>query len=156
MTLPIGRIIDISLQLDAKNFRMQVMDGFKRDMQFEVEVIKEHDAAVGLGQIVRGVHMRLHAGSHIDAPEHFVKGGKQVHELPLSTFVGDAMVANFSDKKPGEGITAENLEVRIGEKLQRGDRLLIRTDLNKRYFDMEISEWKSYAASHARCAAVGH
>ena len=117
MPLPIGRIIDISLELNAKNFRMQVMEGFKRDMQFEVEVIKEHDAATGLGQIVRGVHMRLHAGSHIDAPEHFVKGGKQVHELPLSTFVGDAVVANFSDKKPGEGITAENLEVRIGEKL---------------------------------------
>ena len=65
-----------------------------------------------------------------------------MHGLPLSTFVGDATVANFSDKKPGEGITAENLEVRIGEKLQRGDRLLIRTDLNKRYFDMEIDEWK--------------
>jgi len=32
----------------------------------------------GPGQIVRGVHMRLHAGSHVDAPEHFVKGGKQI------------------------------------------------------------------------------
>ena len=40
MPLPIGRIIDISLELNAKNFRMQVMEGFKRDMQFEVEVIK--------------------------------------------------------------------------------------------------------------------
>jgi arylformamidase len=142
MPLPIGRIVDISLEVDEKNFRMQVMEGFKRDMQFEIEVIKEHDAAKGIGQIVRGVHMRLHAGSHIDAPEHFVKGGKQVHELPLSTFIGDAVVADFSDKKAAEGITAENLEVRIGEKVKRGDRLLIRTDLNKRYFDMEIDEWK--------------
>lgn len=142
MTLRIGRIIDISLELDEKTFRMQVLDGFKKDMQFAVEVIKEHDAAVGLGQVVRGVHMRLHAGSHVDAPEHFVKGGKQVHEIPLNTFIGDAVVAQFADKYPAQGITAENLEVRLGEKLRRGDRLLIRTDCNKRYFQLEIDEWK--------------
>ena len=45
--------------------------------------------------------MRLHAGSHIDAFEHFVKGGKQVHELPLDLFMGECLVADFSDKLPG-------------------------------------------------------
>src|ERR1700752_2499873 len=32
----IPRIIDISLELDARNFHMRTPAGFKRDMQFEV------------------------------------------------------------------------------------------------------------------------
>src|SRR5262249_38894842 len=67
MTVQFQRIVDISLELDPMNFAMRTPAGFKKDMQFEIEVIKEHDAPGGAGQIVRGVHMRLHAGSHVDA-----------------------------------------------------------------------------------------
>jgi kynurenine formamidase len=84
------KIIDISLELDPRNFGMRTPAGFKKDMQFEMEVLKEHDAPGGAGQIVRGVHMRLHAGSHVDAPEHNVRGGTQIHQLPLDLFIGDA------------------------------------------------------------------
>jgi hypothetical protein len=83
MPLQYQTIVDISLELDPKNFAMRTPAGFKRDMQFEMEVLKEHDAPGGAGQIVRGVHMRLHAGSHVDAPEHNVRGGTQIHQLPL-------------------------------------------------------------------------
>jgi hypothetical protein len=69
MLPPNFKIVDISLELDPKNFAMRTPAGFKKDMQFAMEVIKEHDAPGGAGQIVRGVHMRLHAGSHVDAPE---------------------------------------------------------------------------------------
>lgn len=136
-----GKLIDISLELNEKTFKMQVLEGFKRDMQFELEVMKEHDGK-GLGQMVRGVHMRLHAGSHIDAFEHFVKGGKQVHELPLDLFVGECVVADFSDKLPAKGISAAELEERVGPKLKPCDRLLIRTDCNDRYLEMELDAWK--------------
>src|SRR5438128_12498072 len=81
MSIEFGKIVDISLELDPKNFAMRTPAGFTKDMQFEMEVIKEHDAPGGAGQIVRGVHMRLHAGSHVDAPEHNVRGGTQIHQL---------------------------------------------------------------------------
>ena len=106
MTLRIGKIIDISLELDGGQYRMHTPAGFSKDMQFAVEVLKEHDAPGGAGQIVRGVHMRLHAGSHVDAPEHMVKGGKQLQELALETArtgvpVGtiDATVRAFYESK---------------------------------------------------------
>jgi arylformamidase len=137
-----GRLVDISLELNEKTFKMQVLEGFKRDMQFQLELLKEHDADKGLGQVVRGVHMRLHAGSHIDAFEHFVKGGKQVHELPLDLFMGECVVADFSDKLPAKGITVEDLEKRVGPKLRPGDRLLLRTDCNDHYLEMELEAWK--------------
>ena len=78
MALAIRRIVDISLELDTEKFEMRTPPGFKKDMQFQIELLKEHDAPGGAGQIVRGVHMRLHAGSHVDAPEHNVKGGAQI------------------------------------------------------------------------------
>ena len=106
MSLDAKTIVDISLELDPKNFAMRTPAGFKRDMQFEMEVLKEHDAPGGAGQIVRGVHMRLHAGSHVDAPEHNVRGGTQIHQLPLELFMGDAIIADLRDKLPGQAITA--------------------------------------------------
>ena len=140
MTLPTGKIIDISLELDSGNFAMRTPAGFKKDMQFEIEVLKEHDAPGGAGQIVRGVHMRLHAGSHVDAPEHNVRGGTQIHQLPLELFIGDAVVADLREKLPGKAITESDLEKAIGTRVRRGDRVLLRTDHNNSY-DGGSNKW---------------
>src|SRR4029077_19389259 len=95
------RIIDISLELDATKFKMRTYEGFTKDMQFELEVIKDYPG--GLGQIVRGAHMRLHAGTHVDAPSHMVQGGKQIHDLALDMFIGDAVVADVRHRAGGQG-----------------------------------------------------
>lgn len=108
-----GKIIDISLELDASKFRMRTYEGFKKDMQFEIEVIKDYDDG-GLGQLVRGAHMRLHAGTHVDAPSHMVKGGKDIHDLPIEMFIGPAVVADVRHKGPKEGIFAADLEKAVG------------------------------------------
>src|SRR3954462_7676780 len=126
MSIAFRKIVDISLELDPKNFAMRTPAGFKKDMQFEMEVLKEHDAPGGAGQIVRGVHMRLHAGSHVDAPEHNVRGGTQIHQLPLELFMGDAIVADLRDKLPSQAITEKDLEKRLDNRIRKGDRLLLR------------------------------
>src|SRR5580658_8954249 len=128
--LSAGKIVDISLELDPKNFGMRTPAGFMKDMQFAMEVLKEHDAPGGAGQIVRGVHMRLHAGSHVDAPEHNVRGGTQIHQLPLDHFVGEAIIADLRHKMPRKPIAASDLESAIGAGIKKGDRLMLRTDLN--------------------------
>ena len=133
MTTQFQRIVDISLELDPNNFAMRTPAGFTKDMQFEMEVIKEHDSPGGAGQIVRGVHMRLHAGSHVDAPEHNVRGGTQVHQLPLDLFIGDAVIADLRDKMPGQAITEKDLQKQLDNRIRKGDRLLLRTDHNNSY-----------------------
>jgi kynurenine formamidase len=110
MTLTLGKIIDASLALDGGPCRMRTPKGFSKEMQFAVEALKGHDAPVGAGQTVRGVPMRLHAGSPVDAPEHMEKGRKQLHELPLELFAGDAVVADLRHRMPGGGITAADIE----------------------------------------------
>jgi len=133
MQLKAENIVDLSLELDPKNFAMRTPAGFTKDMQFAMEVIKEHDAPGGAGQIVRGVHMRLHAGSHVDAPEHNVRGGSQIHQLPLTLFIGDAIVADLRDKVPGKAITEKDLANRLDNRTRNGDRVLLRTDQNNAY-----------------------
>jgi arylformamidase len=86
--------------------------------------------------------MRLHAGSHVDAPEHNVRGGTQIHELSLKTFIGDAIVADLRDKLPGKAITERDLRVAVGDRIRRGDRLLLRTDRNNTY-DGGSEKWMS-------------
>jgi kynurenine formamidase len=133
MPLAFDKIVDISLELDPQNFAMRTPAGFTRDLQFAMEVLKEHDAPGGAGQIVRGVHMRLHAGSHVDAPEHNVRGGTQIHQLPLGLFIGDAIIPDLRDKVPGKPITETDLEGAIGSCVRHGDRVLMRTDHNNSY-----------------------
>ena len=136
------KIIDVSLDLDASSYKMRSYEGFTKDMQFEVEVIKDYPG--GLGQIVRGAHMRLHAGTHVDAPSHMVKGGDDIHDLPLSLFIGPAVVADVRHRSPKGGITAEDMEKSIGDHVVRGDRVLLRTDINNSRFDGS-AEWMASA-----------
>lgn len=132
LNLPAGKMIDISLPLDARNFRMRTYSGFRKDMQFEVEVIKEYEDG-GYGQIVRGAHMRLHAGTHVDAPSHMVKGAPDLEEVPLRAYFGDAIVADVRHRGAGEAITVADLEKAAGDIILPGDRLLLRTDQNQAY-----------------------
>ena len=66
--------------------------------------------------------MSAHAGSHVDAPAHYVRGGAGVDRLPLDALVGPARVVDTGD---AEGITAAVL---AGLSIPPGtERLLLRT-----------------------------
>jgi kynurenine formamidase len=132
LNLPAGKLIDISLPLDARTFHMRTYSGFKKDMQFDVEVIKAYEDG-GYGQIVRGAHMRLHAGTHIDAPSHMIKGAPDLQDVPLQTYFGDAIIADVRHRGGGEAITPADLEKAVGDIILPGDRLLLRTDQNQQY-----------------------
>lgn len=48
------------------------------------------------GYNLTNISLSVHNGTHMDAPGHFVKGGKSVDELDLSIFYGDCTVAELS------------------------------------------------------------
>ena len=132
LNLPTGKLIDISLPLDASTFHMRTYSGFRKDMQFAVEVIKAYEDG-GYGQIVRGAHMRLHAGTHVDAPSHMIKGAPDLQDVPLHSYFGDAIIADVRHRGGGEAITPQDLEQAVGDIILPGDRLLLRTDQNENY-----------------------
>ena len=70
-------------------------------------------------------HLYSHAGTHMDAPFHYGMPGT-IDRISPERFMGDAWVVNCSDAGPRELITAAHLGA-IDEKIQPGDRVLIRT-----------------------------
>lgn len=70
--------------------------------------------------------MDVHAGTHIDAPSHFVPGGASVDTLPLESMRGPAYVADLTGVPV---LTDEVLRARVPEGVTK---LLMRTDNSRR------------------------
>jgi D-apiose dehydrogenase len=92
-----------------------------------------------------------HAGTHMDAPKHFVQGGASLDEQELSICCGPARVVDLTPIEPRHQISVEDVVKCIGG-VQAGDRLLFRTDWWKRvgtpeYRDelprisLELAQW---------------
>ncbi len=72
-----------------------------------------------------------HTGTHIDAPLHFVDGGKTTLEIPLENLVGPCQVVDFRGKA---SITAADL---AALHLPQGtEKLLFKTDNSQLWKDM--------------------
>ena len=52
------------------------------------------------GYYMNVLKMGEHSGTHVDAPAHFIPGGKTIDEMPLDRFVGRGMVV---DVRNGNG-----------------------------------------------------
>lgn len=65
----------------------------------------------------------LHHGTHVDAPWHFIPGGKRIHQLPLDTWVGPAEVVDIT--RAERCVTAADLDAANLPKDAR--RLLFKT-----------------------------
>jgi arylformamidase len=71
--------------------RMPVYPG-DPDVQFAA-----HADHASHGYRVTEVRLGTHAGTHLDAPAHFLEGGRTVEELPLAALVGPARMAWLED-----------------------------------------------------------
>ncbi|WP_028775686.1 arylformamidase [Shimazuella kribbensis] len=88
------------------------------EYQYRLSSVLSSDSIANVG----AVSFSMHTGTHIDAPFHFDKNGKKVHELDLSIYIGPSKVIHLL-KKPF--ITIEDLKA---FPLHDVKRLLIRTD----------------------------
>ena len=52
------------------------------------------------GYYMNVLKMGEHSGTHVDAPAHFIPGGKTIDEMPLESFIGEGIVI---DVRNGEG-----------------------------------------------------
>ena len=83
---------------------------------------------------VTSIEMGSHTGTHVDAPQHFVEGGKTLHEIPLEWLVGEAVVIHL----PGvRSIGRRHLENQDWKAVQR---VLFKTDNSALWSDNEFHE----------------
>ena len=71
--------------------------------------------------------MCAHNGTHIDAPFHFIKGGKAIDSISLDTFVGMAYVAEYHGII-SDAAAAEILEKAKKQSPEAAKRILIKGD----------------------------
>src|SRR5438045_9776553 len=58
---------------------------------------------------VTSIEMGSHTGTHVDAPCHFVEGGRTLSEIPLEVFVGRATVVEIPGVRSISRADIENL-----------------------------------------------
>jgi len=97
--------------------------------------------------IMQEITLLNHIGTHIEAPYHYLKDGKDVSEVPLERVVGEAVVLDFTHKKPNEKIDVDDLE-RYGKDVREGDIVLIRTD-RSRFWKTEEYHQRPYLTNDA-------
>jgi len=92
--------------------------------------------------------MGSHTGTHIDAPLHFVDGGKTTEEIPLNKLVGKCEVVDFRGNKK---ITAEHLNSKFSNR-KPSEKLLFKTDNSKLWDKPKHEFYLDYCALTADAA----
>jgi len=70
-----------------------------------------------------------HIGTHLDAPLHFIEGGKSIDEVRLENTLGDAILIDVSDKPVDQPVEIRMLENKLSktkDEIKEGDIVLLR------------------------------
>ena len=89
---------------------------------------------------VTDFHAIVHVGTHCDAFAHVVKGAKTMDEIPLDTFVGEAIIVD-APVNDGMEIKADVLK---DYYIKPGDIVLVRTGYSKLWGQPEYVEKSPY------------
>lgn len=89
--------------------------------------IHPHTRIATDGYNTTNLKLYSHAGTHMDAPLHFVDGGATIDQWDLQKCIGPALVINLTHKEPNSLITVADLAP-YAEQITVGSRILLRTD----------------------------
>ena len=103
------RLYDISVALGSESIDYPDDTPFQRKM---VQTLERGDEC-NLSEI----EMSVHAGTHLDAPGHFIKSGKTIDQFPVQRFIVPALVVDISNRIRIEPAELENTPVQPGEAI---------------------------------------
>ncbi|MEO6447196.1 MAG: cyclase family protein [Gemmatimonadaceae bacterium] len=90
---------------------------------FEVKYIKRKvEHGVNAQYIMTSNHM----GTHLDAPRHFMTGGKTIDQIPLQWLYGPGVIVDLRDEMDDLAVyTPKMIEDRV--EVREGDRIILHT-----------------------------
>jgi acyl-CoA synthetase (AMP-forming)/AMP-acid ligase II/kynurenine formamidase len=138
-----GRLVDLSHPLHEG---MLTFPGLNHP-RTEVTQLARHGVE---GRATRRLVLGTHTGTHLDAPLHFVEGGGSIDQVPLSTLVGPATVADLGPAGPLEEVSLARLQAAVGGSL-RHPRVLLRFGWSARFGRMDFYTESPFLARDA-CA----
>lgn len=120
------KIIDLSLVIDPSQEYIQFPRKTLLNAEEPLTYFTICSTVEAGGFLATNVSMTTQSFTHIDVPRHCFVDGFANHELPLEYVVGDAVVIDMTHKKPGEGVSAADLE-KANPDIRKGDIAIIRT-----------------------------
>ena len=101
-------------------------------------IILKKTSQIKEGEMVNLTHIStsVHVGTHVDAPNHFLREGETAENIPLDLLVGPAEVIEFSADRH---ITADDLQEM--DICTKGKRLLIKTS-NSKYWAEGLNQFQ--------------
>ncbi len=122
------RIVDLSHTLlpGEEEYKLEVKN------RFVEEFLPEYSRPKGSWYIMSEVTMWSHVGTHLEAPFHCLREGKDISEIPLSRLIGEAVVLDFFHKKTNEPIKRKELK-EVGKDVKENDIVIIKTGLDRFY-----------------------
>jgi len=93
------------------------------------------------GMNLTKVTLSSHAGTHIDAPSHFIENGITIDQIPARFFVGEAVVVDVSDIPIGSGIPVEEITRKTRQQeIKRDDIVLFFTRCSELWSDPRVEK----------------
>ena len=92
--------------------------------------------------VMSDVELMNHVGTHIEVPFHCLKSGQDLADVPVETFVGDAVILDLTEAVADGGVTLDQTQA-AAEKaggVCAGDMVFGRMG-KTRYFATEPLEW---------------
>jgi arylformamidase len=142
---------DISLSLSANTTRWVTAQPF--------ELIERRRIRHGDPNNSSSIHTSVHAGTHVDAPFHFVSDGATIESLPLDIFMGPARVCavDVDDQITANEIAKLNL---AGEKRvlfkTRNSKLLQKPDYDPTFVAFSADGAKALVESGVRLVGLDY
>jgi kynurenine formamidase len=100
------------------------------------------------GFVSNMVEMTVHAGTHIDSPHHFFRDKPSIEQIPVDTFIGDAIVLDLTAKGhanarigPDDLDAAALMLAADGIEIAADAILLLRTDWPRGHAPTDPSWW---------------
>lgn len=90
-----------------------------------------------------------HTGTHLDAPRHFIQDGIGIDRIPPSKLVGEAYVADLSNKPIGSEITAQDLRKKLEGNAREDDIVVCYTGCSEHWGDESVSRNYTYLSGEA-------
>jgi len=146
-----GALIDVSIPLDEE---MTTWPGGP-----ELEFDRESDVARGDRVTVTAVRMSLHAGTHMDAPSHFIAGALSIDRAPLAAGVGPARVIEIHDPKTVTVNELQAYDINPGERIllkTRNSDLWDRSEFQEDYVSLTEEAARHVAARGALCVGIDY
>ena len=97
----IKEVLDLSCPMESLN--TPVFPGYPQPLKSAFTTIPENGYRSYVWSFVE------HTSTHVDSPAHFLQDGPTIDKIPISRYVSNGVVLDFSKKEPNYAITAKDI-----------------------------------------------